>query len=376
MAKRFTEKQRDEIVYHYQSGCNASELCKKHKISRSTLYLWIKQYSLIQTAQTPRNIYLLKKEVEQLRIENSIFRKSGCSAVSPLSEKLEAISRLRDEFSIHSLCRVLEVRRSTYYHYALRSPEQTLIQQQDDALKPIIVEVFEKSRNSFGARKIRAKLMELGHTISEPRTLRLMKELDISPRTNYRLPNSANDREYKYYPNKLKRMFITKAPNLAWVSDITYVRVGSEAYYLCVIIELFSRKVIAYAVSTSNDASLVIRAFHEAFTLREKPQGLIFHSDLGSQYTALEFKKLLRYHKVRQSFSAPGSPHDNAVAESFFASIKKEEFKRQLYHTEAELLTAVREYIDFYNGYRPHQVLSFKTPNQIEAECMKVKIIH
>lgn len=194
-----------------------------------------------------------------------------------------------------------------------------------------------------------------------------MKELGISSQTNYQLPNSANDREYKYYPNKLKRVFVTEAPNLAWVSDITYVRVESDAYYLCVIIELYSRKVISYAVSMHNDASLVIVAFREAFTLREEPHDLIFHSDLGSQYTALEFKKLLRYYKVKQSFSAPGSPHDNAVAESFFASIKKEEFKRQLYHTEAELLTAVQEYIDFYNGYRPHQRFSFKTPNQIEA---------
>ena len=367
MAKHYTENQRKYIVFQCQNGCNASELCKKHGIARSTLYLWIKQYSLEQVMQTPRDIYLLNKEVERLRIENSILRKSGCSAVSPLCEKLEAITRLRNEYSIHSVCRVLDVRRSTYYHHALRSPEKTHVQQQDEVLKPIIADIFEKSRHSFGARKIRAKLMELGHTISERRTLRLMKELDISLRADYRLPNSANDREYKYYPNKLKRMFITEAPNLAWVSDITYVRVGCDAYYLCVIIDLYSRKVISYAVSTNNDASLVINAFREAFTLRGKPQGLIFHSDLGVQYTAYEFKNLLRHHQVKQSFSAPGSPHDNAVAESFFASIKKEVFKRHFYQTEAELLTAVQEYVDFYNSYRPHQSLGFKTPNQIES---------
>lgn len=364
----YTEKQQKDILYQYQNGCNASELCKKHGIARSTLYLWIKQYSSEQVIHTPRDIYLLSKEVERLRIENSILRISRCSAVSPLCEKLEAITRLRNEFSIHSLCKVLEVRRSTYYHHSLHSPEKTLVQHQDEVLKPIISEIFEKSRHSFGARKIRAKLMELGHTISERRTLRLMKELDISPRTDYRLPNSANDREYKYYPNKLKRMFVTAAPNLVWVSDTTYVRVGSEAYYLCVVIELFSRKVISYAVSTNNDTSLVINAFREAFALRGKPQELMFHSDLGVQYTAYEFKNLLRHHQVKQSFSAPGSPHDNAVAESFFASVKKEEFKKHFYQTEAQLLTAVREYIEFYNGYRPHQSLGFKTPDQIEAD--------
>lgn len=150
--------------------------------------------------------------------------------------------------------------------------------------------------------------MELGHAISERRTLRLMKELDISLRTDYRLPNSANDREYKYYPNKLKRVFITEAPNRAWVSDITYVRVGSEVYYLCVIIELFSRKVISNAVTTNNDAFLVIIAFRGAFTLRGKPQGLIFHSDFGVQYTAYEFKTLLRHHQVKQSFLKNSKP--------------------------------------------------------------------
>ena len=173
MAKHYTVKQRKDIVSIHQKGCNASELCEKHRISRSTLYLWIKQYSLVQAAQTPRDIYLLKKELERLRIENNILRNSGCSAVSPLFEKLEAVFRLRNEFSIHSLCRVLEVRRSTYYHHTLRSPEKTLVQQQDEVLKPIISEIFEKSRHCFGARKIRAKLIELGYTISERRTLRL-----------------------------------------------------------------------------------------------------------------------------------------------------------------------------------------------------------
>lgn len=90
---------------------------------------------------------------------------------------------------------------------------------------------------------------------------------------------------------------------------------------------------------------------------------------------ALEFKKLIRDHKVKQSFSAPGSPHDNAVAESFFASIKKEEFRRHFYQTEAELLTAVQEYVDFYNSYRPHQSLGFKTPDQIDTEY-EVHTIH
>lgn len=107
------------------------------------------------TAQTPRDIYFLKKEVDRLRIENSVLRKSGCPAVSPLSEKLEAIFRLRDEFSIHSLCKVLEVRRSTYYHRTLRCPEKTLVQQQDDVLNPLYLNLEKSRHNPLPRNKIR-----------------------------------------------------------------------------------------------------------------------------------------------------------------------------------------------------------------------------
>jgi len=134
----------------------------------------------------------------------------------------------------HALCRVLNVNRATFYNYLLRRPEKTLIQQQDEMLKPLIREIFEKSGRRFGARKIRAKLMEKDYVISERKIIRLMKEIGLSSEAPRRYPNAANDRQYKYYLNKLKRQFLQEAPNLVWVSDITYVRVGEVFYYLCV----------------------------------------------------------------------------------------------------------------------------------------------
>jgi Transposase and inactivated derivatives len=369
MAKRYTEEKRTYIVALYQNGSTVPELCAKYGLSRSSLYGWIRQHSGGPAkTKSAREIYLLEKEIERLRITNEILINCGCSIIAPLQEKLPAIERLKGHYSIHALCGTLGVNRATFYNYLLRRPEKTMIQQQDKVLKPFILEIFEKSGRRFGARKIRAKLMENDYVISERRTARLMKEMGLSSKAPRRNPNAANDREYKYYPNRLKRQFLQEAPNLVWVSDITYVRVGDVFHYLCVVIDLFSRKVLSYAISPFIDTELVTAAFEKAFTDRHQPQGLMFHSDQGAQYMAYEFRTLLRKYQVIQSFSKPGVPFDNAVAESFFASIKKEEFRRSFYNTEEELHKAVREYIEYFNDYRPHQRMGFQTPNQVERD--------
>jgi len=113
---------------------------------------------------------------------------------------------------------------------------------------------------------------------------------------------------------------------------------------------------------------LISTTFNEAFAARNQPQGLMFHSDQGAQYMAHEFRSLLRKHHVKQFFSKPGTPFDNAVAESFFASIKKEEFRRCFYNTEEELQAAVEKYVEYFNDYRPHQRMGFQTPNQVERD--------
>lgn len=368
MANHYPEDLKKTVVTRFRTGQYAKAVCAEYGIARSTLFLWVKQYTADETGQIPRERYLLGKELKRLRTENQIFKTCGCSPTSPLTERLSAIDLHQEEFSIHALCRVLQVNRSTYYHHAFRTPDKTQLQIEDESLKPLIAEIFSKSKARFGARKIRSKLMELGYTVSERRILRLMKELGLSSAGSKSRLNSANDRQYHYYPNKLKRNFLTNAPNKVWVSDITYAKVGLDFLYLCVVIDLYSRKVISYSISEYIDTALVTQAFLDAFRARENPSPLVFHSDQGTQYTSFEFCNLLKQHKVTQSFSAPGSPHDNAVAESFFASIKKEDFRRNYYKTEEEFRTAVAEYVEFYNDYRPHQRLGFLTPNQAEKE--------
>ncbi|MBQ8831059.1 MAG: IS3 family transposase [Oscillospiraceae bacterium] len=368
MAKRYEESFKEEIVKQYQSGNSAVELCAKFGIARSTLFLWLKQRRPDSNGGIPLEKYKIQKELERLRIENHIFRESGCSPNSPLAVRIAAIKRLKDTYSIHALCRVLQVNRSTFYHHEFRAPKKTQLELQDDILRSLIKEIFEHSCQRFGCRRIRAKLRESGYIVSERRISRLMKEMNLSAQGPIPKLNSANDRQYQYYPNKLKRNFQSAAPDAIWVSDITYARVGHDFMYLCVVIDLYSRKVVSYGISEYIDSALVTQTFLNAFETRGKPAALIFHSDQGTQYTSFEFCRLLKKLGVTQSFSAPGSPHDNAVAESFFASIKKEDFRRNFYKTEDEFCEAVKQYIEFYNDYRPHQRLGFLTPNQAEKE--------
>ena len=167
--------------------------------------------------------------------------------------------------------------------------------------------------------------------------------------------------------NKLKQNFTTDKPNLVWVSDITYVRVNGSFYYVCVIIDLFSRKVISYSVSNKIDTKLVINTFNKAFINRNSPKNLIFHSDRGCQYTSKEFRKFLENLNIIQSFSAKGYSYDNAVAEAFFKFLKLEVLNRKSFSSKAELELSLFEYIEgFYNSKRPHSANNMLSPNQKE----------
>lgn len=364
----YSNEIRKQAIDLHANGMPVPEICKQLGIGRSTLFLWVQQADPSHPKTITRNEYLEKAELEKLRLENQIFRTCGCTPSSPLRDKLRAIDQFKDEFTVYRLCKTLDVLKSTYYHHALRSPEKTQIQLMDEQLKPLISEIFKKSMQTFGARRIRVKLRERGYVASEARINRLMKEMGLEAIGPKVILNSAYDRQYKYYPNKLKGKFLTDAPNKIWVSDITYIKIEDEFVYLCVIIDLYSRKVIGYKVSKNINTELVKKTFLNAFESRGRPKGVTFHSDQGSQYTSDAFRNLLISNGVTPSYSRPGTPHDNAVAESFFSSIKKEVFRKYFYPTKRAVVKAVDEYMEFYNDYRPHQRLGYLTPNKAEEE--------
>lgn len=321
MSQAYTDKH--EIIQLRADGWSIPALCKRFGISKSTAYNWIRDYSPIkrtkQRVVTAHDFYQLERELATLRTENNIFRQCGCSLESPLSEKLAAIDRLKSDYSIHILCKTLNVLKSTYYHHALRSPIKKWYEINDDELRPIIREIFVDSRERFGAQKIKFKLKERGYKVSLAHIRRLMQEMDLMCKQLQLRYFSTTNRKYKVYRNRIQQKFMTDAPNTVWLSDITHVYVKDILYSICVIIDLYARVVVAFDVTNESNTEFVQSIFNSAFENRGRPENLIFHSDQGTQYTAFVFRKHLRDLKIKQSFSNPGTPLDNAVVESFFS---------------------------------------------------------
>lgn len=193
-----------------------------------------------------------------------------------------------------------------------------------------------------------------------------MKELNLEVIYAKRKHIKPKPPKNTFLKNLLKRHFIQNAPNKAWVSDFTEIKVQGVSYYLCLILDLFSRKVVAYRVHYQKNANLIINTFKDAFRLRNEPNELLFHSDQGAEFTSYEFQNLLKTLLVKQSVSQPGVPYNNAVIESFYSIIKREEIHKRDYIDCDDLKSSISNYIDLYNNYRHHRTLDNLTPNEFE----------
>ena len=359
-----------EILSEYHDGNNVRKFCREHGIGASTFYRWRNELRDDAGCRKPLSlkIYKMEVELERLRIDNEIFRKSGCPVNSPLHNRLEAISSLQNQYNVHALCRVFNVNRSTFYYHQKRKTEISILECEDNEYKPLIEAIFEKSKERFGARKIRFILQQQGYTISTKRIYRLMSEMGLVCKQSRLKYWSTTNRIYRYYGNKIRNNFRTEKPNKTWVSDITYIRINDDFHYICVIVDLFSRKVIAYSISATMALDFVLETFDKSFKIRGCPRDLLFHSDQGFQYTSFAFRSYLRECGVKQSFSRPGMPRDNAVVESFFAIMKREELSHNLYDSVEQLDRDVADFITFFNEMRPHRTLNYQTPQAIEDD--------
>lgn len=170
------------------------------------------------------------------------------------------------------------------------------------------------------------------------------------------------------YKNYLNQEFGVNNPNEVWVSDVTYFKYGKNAYYICVIIDLFSRMVVGYKIGKTNSTQLVKSTFQIAYKVRQPDSSLIFHTDRSGNYSSKTMNDYMRSLHIAHSFSRAHVPYDNSVMESFFSSMKREELYRTKYRSESDFRNAVDRYIIFYNTKRPHKKLQYKTPEQKEEE--------
>ena len=231
--------------------------------------------------------------------------------------------------------------------------------------------MFDEYRQVLGAEKIRTILVQRGHQVSTEYVAKLMREMGLSSIRTTAKQDYLKLHEPEKKKNILRQHFQADRPNQIWVSDVTCFKLRNHYLYTCVILDLFSRKVIAYKISKKNSTQLITSTFKMAWEQRTPEAKLIFHSDRGSQYTSHRFQQLLHEHSVIQSFSNSGKPHDDAVAESFFAIFKKEEVYRKNYTSEADFKRGVDSYIEIYNTQWPHRTLNNLTPCQVEDIFME-----
>ena len=361
-----------KVIHRYEKGESIKALSHELNIAQSTIYHWRKLYCSIQTPQrtySPKEFNNLLLQVQKLGHEIEIIRYSGFLEAVPLRKRLETLEEIYKKedlsYSVHEMCDALGVARGTFYNHIFRRVDRSDRDRETEELMLKVRQIFDDSQQRDGADKIKAVLGQSGVQVSVKRVSAIMRELDLrSVRTDAKKQYKKIQRTMK--KNLVERDFSATHPNQIWVSDITYFKVNNYWVYLCIILDLFSRKIVGYRVSRNQSTNLVTTTFRNAYQIRGKPKNLTFHSDRGKQYTSAAFTKLLQANGVKQSFSATARPIDNAVAESFFGSFKKEEAYRREYTSEQNFCKSVEQYIRFYNEVRPHQTLKYRTPQAVE----------
>lgn len=269
-------------------------------------------------------------------------------------------------FPVRMLCRVLDVSPSGFYAWARRGPSNRA--KTDAVLAVEIAASHRQSRCTYGSPRVHRDLRTRGWRLGEKRVARVMREHGIMPVQKRRFRRTTDSNHtHLIAPNVLGRRFVAKAPNRAWVTDVTYVATMAGWAYLAVILDLFSRRVVGWALSASNDTVLALDALGWALRSRRPRRGLIHHSDRGSPYASAEYRAALRVHGCVASMSRRGDCWDNAVAESFFATLRAELLDRERYATRAEAIASIGDYIDrFYNPRRRHSHLGYVSPLEYE----------
>lgn len=368
---KYTEQYKQAVIHRYENGEPLKELSRELHVGLSTLYRWRTAYCSIQTktrTYTPKEFDSLRRNCDKLRHELEIIRLCGFLSDIPLRKRLERLESIYAQkiYSVYELCEALQVDRGTFYNHVFRRADRTKREEEQTRLMMLVQQVFDDNAQRYGAEKIRVILAKNGVHVSAKRISAIMRELGLqSVRTDAKKQYVARQRSEKR--NLLQREFSAEHPNQVWVSDFTYFKLNRYWVYICVIIDLYSRKIVGWKVSRNASTNMVTSAFRNAFAARNCPLDLTFHSDRGGQYDSKTFSTLLKKSGVKRSFSRPGNPLDNAVAESFFTSFKKEEAYRREYASEASFQKSVANYIEFYNCKRPHQTLLYKTPEEAEA---------
>ncbi|WP_392564200.1 IS3 family transposase [Orbus wheelerorum] len=371
MVKKFSTEFKQQSVDYALSNAHLSlaDIANHLGIGQSTLDRWVRQINPGKTSKREltaeqQKIIALEKENKELKMANEILKKGACVLHQPSkSVKYKYMKQYLSSYPVRLTCCLLNVSVPGYYAWLKRTPKsQPLI----DNVKAL----YWRHKARLGAPSLVHDIRDEGYDVSERTVSRVLQKLGLRSKVarkfNYlAAPSLSHD----VAPNTLDRQFNPDKPNRVWVTDITYIKTGEGWLYLCVIIDLFGRKVIGRQTSSRIDRHLVCNTLKNALFRRQFPKGVLLHSDRGSQYCSADFKRLLLQYGLSQSMSRAGNCWDNAVAESFFHTLKTHIIHGCDYKTREDANKALFEYIEiYYNRVRRHSTNGWISPQQYENQ--------
>lgn len=279
--------------------------------------------------------------------------------------KYRVIERFRGKYSVEAMCKVFGVSRSGYYAWRNRQGQPN----KDQWLVDLITEIQSQSNQTYGCRRIRRWLKRKHkRNVNLKAILRIMRKYDLLSQIRRRRPYMRFQKALHKYPNQLNREFDQVVPNRFWATDITYIPTARGMVYMCAVIDLCGKMVLAYRIGTDMTTSLVTDTIREAKQKEMVTDGLTLHSDQGSQYTSNAYFDLMQEYHIQPSMSSPGCPYDNAAMENFFGTLKTECLYRMKFSCRAEVEQAVAEYVQFYN-YERINLKDGLTPFEIRSKA-------
>ena len=281
--------------------------------------------------------------------------------------KFRFIEEHRGSHNVEKMAKVLRVSRSGYYAWRVRSSSER--ERVDEELLDEISQIQEHVRYRYGSPRVTVELNRRGYRAGHNRVARLMRENGLGRRVRKRFRSTTDSNHgLKVVEDLVNRQFNVASRNEAWLSDITYIATSEGWLYLCVVIDLFSRKVVGWSMSSRLKTDLVLQALMMGVMRRRPPKGMIFHSDRGSQYCSHAFRRRLQKYRLQQSMCRKGDCWDNAPAESFFKTLKSELCGHRAFRSRRFARAAIFEYIEvFYNRVRLHSTLGYLSPSEYEG---------
>lgn len=280
--------------------------------------------------------------------------------------RFQYLKENQDKYNIKKACKTLSISRSGFYEYLNRKPSKRMLD--NEVLSAEIRKIFEEHKGRYGSIRISKVLAQKGITANRKRVAKLMRNMKLVPKgTRYRYKRYNQKSSLIERPNLLNQSFQTDGKNKIWVGDITYVPTKRGVLYLAVFLDIYSRKVSGWSMGRKMKDNLVMDAFMQAYGRERPKEGLIVHTDQGSQFTSGNFQTLLRTHGAVASVSRKGNPYDNALMESFYRTIKRELIQDANFETPEQAQQEIFKYIElYYNTKRIHSSLGYLSPAQFE----------